>query len=180
MTRFLVIPIYYVSAWAIIQTLGAPAHVSFEHADKDGIVPKVDKQDPKDKAGRSPDQPLRLNNSANGEGATVGFVVVWLATSALQLITAPLVEPRYFILPWVMWRLRVPRDCSDRNANDNGQDGKKGWIAGLKTALWDQHDNRLWLETAWFLFINAVTGYVFLYKGFEWQQEVGKVQRFMW
>jgi hypothetical protein len=25
-----------------------------------------------------------------------------------------------------------------------------------------------------------VTGYVFLYKGFEWPQEPGKVQRFMW
>jgi alpha-1,2-glucosyltransferase len=38
----------------------------------------------------------------------------------------------------------------------------------------------LWGETFWFLLINTVTGYVFLYRGFEWPQEPGKVQRFMW
>jgi alpha-1,2-glucosyltransferase len=45
---------------------------------------------------------------------------------------------------------------------------------------WEGHDYRLWLETAWFLLINFVTGYVFLYRGFEWPQEPGLVQRFMW
>lgn len=45
---------------------------------------------------------------------------------------------------------------------------------------WEGHDPRLWLETAWFAAINVVTAYVFLYKGFEWKQEPGNVQRFMW
>jgi len=36
------------------------------------------------------------------------------------------------------------------------------------------------LETVWYIAINAVTGYLFLYRGFEWPQEPGKVQRFMW
>jgi alpha-1,2-glucosyltransferase len=34
-------------------------------------------------------------------------------------------------------------------------------------------------ETVWFIVINVATGYVFLYNGFEWLQEPGKVQRFM-
>ena len=42
------------------------------------------------------------------------------------------------------------------------------------------YDHRLWLETAWFLCINMVIGHVFLYRGFEWPQEPGLVQRFMW
>lgn len=42
------------------------------------------------------------------------------------------------------------------------------------------YDHRLWLETAWFLVINIAVGYMFLYKGFEWPQEPGTVQRFMW
>ncbi|KAI3318731.1 glycosyltransferase family 59 protein [Xylariaceae sp. AK1471] len=35
-------------------------------------------------------------------------VLMLLLTTALSLMTAPLVEPRYFILPWVFWRLLVP------------------------------------------------------------------------
>ena len=52
-----------------------------------------------------------------------------------------------------------------------------------KPVLWDlldHGDHRLWLETFWFLLINAVTGYMFLYKGFTWPQEPGRIQRFMW
>ncbi|KAJ4388262.1 glucosyltransferase [Neurospora sp. IMI 360204] len=35
-------------------------------------------------------------------------VLLWLLTTTLSLVTAPLVEPRYFILPWVFYRLLVP------------------------------------------------------------------------
>ena len=47
-------------------------------------------------------------------------------------------------------------------------------------ALWEQYDQRLWLETLWMLAVNAVTGYVFLKWDFTWPQEVSKAQRFMW
>jgi alpha-1,2-glucosyltransferase len=46
--------------------------------------------------------------------------------------------------------------------------------------LWDQHDKRLWLETLWFGVVNAGTMWLFLHRGFEWEQEPGSVQRFMW
>lgn len=96
------------------------------------------------------------------------FLIIWLVSTVLSLITAPLVEPRYFIIPWVIWRLHVPA-----LPPKSSQSGFQHWAyAG--------HDHRLWLETFWFLAINAVTGWVFLYKGFEWPQEMGLVQRFMW
>ena len=56
---------------------------------------------------------------------------------------------------------------------------RKGFEA-LKAVLYERHDHRLWLETIWFLAVNLTTGYIFLYWGFAWPQEPGKVQRFMW
>ncbi|KOC18167.1 putative glucosyltransferase (Die2) [Aspergillus flavus AF70] len=105
----------------------------------------------------------------------VSFVLVWLAATALSLITAPLVEPRYFIIPWVMWRLHLPRQPTPLVYREQRpRDAKEALHAKIATNF------SLFLETFWFLVINAVTGYVFLYKGFEWPQEPGKIQRFMW
>ncbi|KAJ6172348.1 Dol-P-Glc:Glc(2)Man(9)GlcNAc(2)-PP-Dol alpha-1-2-glucosyltransferase [Penicillium chermesinum] len=105
----------------------------------------------------------------------VSFVLVWLAATALSLVTAPLVEPRYFIIPWVMWRLHLPAvpalGVFRRQPAETEQERVRSDLAGHVPVF---------LETAWFMLINAVTGYVFLYKGFEWPQEPGKVQRFMW
>jgi alpha-1,2-glucosyltransferase len=84
----------------------------------------------------------------------MGFVLVWLVTTALSLITAPLVEPRYFIIPWTVWRISV--------------------------SLNTQTNTSLWLETIWYGVINIMTGYMFLYRPFEWKQEPGQNQRFMW
>jgi hypothetical protein len=105
----------------------------------------------------------------------VSFVLVWLAATTLSLVTAPLVEPRYFIIPWVMWRLHLPPSSTlavFRKQKPQGEDERAR--ADFATNF------PKFLETVWFIVINAVTGYVFLYKGFEWPQEPGKVQRFMW
>ncbi|KAJ9367550.1 CAZyme family GT59 [Paecilomyces variotii] len=105
----------------------------------------------------------------------VSFIIIWLASTALSLVTAPLVEPRYFIVPWVMWRIHVPPQPTpvlyrqQRTTNE-----KELFVAKLVTNL------PLILETVWFVAINVVTGYMFLNKGFEWPQEPGKIQRFMW
>ena len=57
---------------------------------------------------------------------------------------------------------------------------RKKVFEAVKAFLYKRHDHRLWLETMWFLTVNLGTGYVFLYWGFTWPQEPGKVQRFMW
>ncbi|KAI7557686.1 hypothetical protein KC343_g9074 [Hortaea werneckii] len=152
--RYAVVPIYILCAWACIQALG-------------GGPPR---------SHRSP-----TNLLPDGEhSVTCSFVLIWLATSALQLITAPLVEPRYFILPWLFWRMHLPLRLPSRVENRRDSPKKKNSSVVSTQALWHDYDHRLWLETVWLLVINGVTGYIFLNWGYEWPQEPGKVQRFMW
>jgi alpha-1,2-glucosyltransferase len=158
--RYAVTPIYFLCAWALLASLGGgpgPAPASTRRAPS-GLV-----------------EHLAL---ADGQSsATTSFVLIWLTTSALQLITAPLVEPRYFILPWIFWRMHVPLCLPPKTS---GQTEKKKKERPLWVGLWEDYDHRLWFETAWMLAVNAGTGYIFLNWGFEWPQEPGRVQRFMW
>jgi len=187
--KYLVVPIYLVCAWSVIQALGAPAKYFFTNDDgvRDSDNAKLISEtiislDYKPK--------VCLNDSSFGEGCTVVYVLVWLLTSTLSLVTAPLVEPRYFIIPWVTWRLRVPQahpgtseyhpyqELAANLKKENTPMKRLGNM--LAKVLWLEHDHRLWLETAWFLLINAMTGWMFLNKGFTWPQEPQNVQRFMW
>lgn len=109
------------------------------------------------------------------EPTRVSFVIIWLAATALSLVTAPLVEPRYFIIPWVMWRLHLPPQPIPAVHRLNRPEEEKEIVRAQVAAY-----SPLFLETLWFLAVNVVTGYVFLYKGFEWPQEPGIIQRFLW
>ena len=116
-------------------------------------------------------------------GRRASFTLIWFLATALSIVTTPLVEPRYLIVPWLFWRLHmaVPRleeDCAPPAERLNTVRGKVS--EALKAALYERHDHRLWLETVWFLAVNLATGYIFLCWGFSWPQEPGKVQRFMW
>lgn len=167
--RYAVTPLYVVLAWACIQALGArpfetTVSTQYLHS-KDEELPSV----------QSEDQTRGLALPDGTNSATTTFVLIWLATTALQLITAPLVEPRYLILPWIFWRIHVPLQRY-RSWQDN-VDGQQGEESSEEASGFD---HRLWLETAWFLLINAVTGYIFLKWEFGWPQEPGIVQRFMW
>lgn len=103
------------------------------------------------------------------------FILVWFAATTLSLVTAPLVEPRYFIIPWVMWRLHLPQAPGlAAFRKQKPQNEKERELVDLAT------NAPKFIETIWFVIINVVTGYLFLYKGFEWPQEPGKIQRFMW
>ncbi|KAI5275721.1 hypothetical protein E4T47_01233 [Aureobasidium subglaciale] len=200
--KYLAIPIYMSCAWSVLQALGAPAQVFQIKEDEkdDGKGLASQKHPSKSKSSKSSNsdqrQLLRLNDAPFGEGSTISFVLIWLLVSALQLITAPLVEPRYFILPWIMWRLRVPQahpgaSLITRPTHKNWKQwwnkerqrrdiDHQSWSNWLYVVLWAEHDHRLYLETLWFGIINTGVGYIFLNWGFEWPQEPGKTQRFMW
>lgn len=105
----------------------------------------------------------------------VSFVLVWLAATTLSLVTAPLVEPRYFLIPWVMWRLHLPSFPAPAVLRQGSVGGEVGVFQARFLANLPQV-----LETLWLVLVNVITGYMFLFKGFEWPQEPGKVQRFMW
>lgn len=173
--RYLAVPIYFVCGWAAIIALG-------------GLPYKPTMTGPYAKGKKDTNQKSSTATPpAEGkpqQGNRVSFVLVWLLATSLSLITAPLVEPRYFIIPWLLWRLHIPNPPPQpRSASSAGTEARRNSsqpLEQIKAALSKDFDHRLWLETAWFLLINWGTGYIFLYKGFEWPQEPGRVQRFMW
>jgi len=162
--KYTAAPMYIVCAWLAINALdqdrGPAAQVSSSAASRR----------PKEM-----DRSKTSSRSASSGSATVttSFVLIWLAATTLTLITAPLVEPRYYIMSWIVWRLHV-LPVPSSSAQDSAKTSNGGAQPYSTTTL------SLWAETAWFIVVNMVTGYMFLYKGFEWAQEPGAVQRFMW
>lgn len=133
------------------------------------------RNEPNQDAGATPSSSI-----PNGMIIPTSTALIWLVATSLSLVTAPLVEPRYFIVPWVMWRLLVPPWALSRHRGYSSSLIRKG------ISVLNEHDLRLPLETVWFLAINAVTGYIFLKKPYAWKDESGRIldegrlQRFMW
>ncbi|KAH0562710.1 hypothetical protein GP486_002626 [Trichoglossum hirsutum] len=159
--KYLVIPIYFVCGWATIMALGGTQ------------VPTI-----------SSTQTDRSKGKGSGKGERgdavrnrASFVIIWLTAAASSLVTAPLVEPRYFIMPWMMWRLYLPNSIFTSKRALVVKESRSRARSYLG-APFDR--SSLWFETAWFLLVNSLTMYVFLYRGYEWPQEPGNVQRFMW
>lgn len=101
---------------------------------------------------------------------SVVWVWVWSVAVLGTLVTAGLVEGRYFIAAWVLWRLHVERLVEDE-ASSEEEKKRKLWA----TMAWGR-----WMETVGFVAVDAGVLWVFLNWGFEWESERGKVQRFMW
>ena len=154
--KYLAVPIYFAAAWTCLIAPGLSATTQ-QNATR-------------------PSQPAhsRLNDTR------VSFSLVWLITTALSLCSAPLVEPRYLIVPWLIWRMHIvcPTPAAEDTTAKSVPLKKRGTpsASSERPALTES----LWLETVWFLLIDFATGYIFLHWGFEWPQEPAKVQRFLW
>jgi alpha-1,2-glucosyltransferase len=181
--KYQLAPVYVASAFFVLRTLAGYC------------PPRPDTTFAKDKNGTAitiqPEQSAPSDSLSASSFPKTSFTLIWLISTTLSLITAPLVEPRYFIIPWVLWRLNVPAlplasDFEWPAKDSNAQREKwmvistSCWAGWMKYWTYEGHDHRLWLETIWFLLISLITGSVFLFRGFEWPQEPGKVQRFMW
>ena len=162
--KYVVVPIYFVCGWAAIMALGETQGSAGSSAKTGPLKGKGD--------GRDERVDARQNR--------VSFVIVWLTATALSLITAPLVEPRYFILPWAMWRLYLPSSIFIAEKASGAKVSRVGSHSYLRKVSDCRFNSQLWLETTSFLLVNSLTMYVFLYRGFKWPQEPGNVQRFMW
>ncbi|SCU99368.1 LADA_0H19306g1_1 [Lachancea dasiensis] len=94
--------------------------------------------------------------------------ISWTALIICTLLTvvpSPLFEPRYYILPFMFWRVfltPVPENILDES--DPGE---------LKFC------RRLGLELVWFLCINALTMLIFCFRSFAWDGEA-YLQRIIW
>lgn len=138
---------------------------------------------------QSPHDYLDDGRSAAASSPSLSAALLWALAAALSLVTAPLVEPRYFILPWVFWRLLVPawpaHACHRPRSGGDRPRGGPGPLGGL-FRLGRRVDVRLALETAWFLVVNLAAAYMFVARPFYWRAEDGtlldggRVQRFMW
>ncbi|KAE8822347.1 hypothetical protein PTNB73_09544 [Pyrenophora teres f. teres] len=147
--KYLAVPVYFVCGWLVIQSLASPLV----------DAPPKTKDISKEKA-ETP------RNTVNHQPCQFSFVLIWLITTALSVVTAPLVEPRYFIIPWIIWRSHVP--CNSASL-PTGQSTRKS-----------MYDMRMVLETIWMLAINMLVAYMFLYRTFTWPNEPGNLQRFIW
>ncbi|KLJ13881.1 hypothetical protein EMPG_09228 [Blastomyces silverae] len=174
MIKYLATPIYFVCGWAVLATFGATSLRPSAYT-ATTTIPKR----PHHKTQTQPTKKIKPTPDTTGIEPTsnspvrVSFVLIWLIATSLSLITAPLVEPRYFLIPWVIWRLHVRLPSTPIDGSSDGSASAKSrdrLLFYLPLAL----------ETTWYITVNAVTGYMFLYRGFEWPQEPGLVQRFMW
>jgi alpha-1,2-glucosyltransferase len=208
--KYLVTPIYFVSGWAVLGALGSPTTPSSSTI-KGASSPSKSQatktrrrsSEPESKTKQQPQQELTTSSNSSSEKhprrnnpTRVSFLLVWFASTALSVITAPLVEPRYFIIPWVIWRLHIPATTTataisspeEQNPKASPKSHNQQQRSTQKPTPNDpfsptfllKHLSPLLLETIWLITINTITGYVFLYRGFEWSQEPGQVQRFLW
>jgi alpha-1,2-glucosyltransferase len=167
-------------------TPGPSAEDKFPDSKPDSLSPRAapaPAASPSPSPSQKPVQDLSLLDSTSSPPATAppstSTAILLFLTTALSLVTAPLVEPRYFILPWVFYRLLVP---AQKKQIPLPAAGWWGWLGKLG----QKYDLRLVLETVWFLAVNAGTMYMFVFRGFYWRGEDGgllddgRVQRFMW
>lgn len=168
--KYAAVPIYYICACLVLGALGGGT-----------TKPKQTEQQPQQ---RSPTRIL-----CGDDTVRVSWTLVWLVATSLSLVTAPLVEPRYFLVPWLAWRLAVPEaihsppersEAVSKSKKDTSHAALQPPTFGLNTILRVAASYSTVLELLWYVLVNLVTCYVFLYKGFEWPQEPGGVQRFMW
>lgn len=150
--KYVAVPIYYLCAGLAVRALQNCSSTS-----------------------RTSTTPTSHNRAASSPAPVhTSFLFIWLLSTTLSVATAPLVEPRYFIIPWVIWRVHVPY-VSDQGMTSTAVPKGKGNTTSTRA-----YDMRLVLETMWLMCINVVVGYMFLYREFEWESENGKAQRFLW
>ena len=174
--RYLVIPVYFICSWAEFAALAGSSRAL-----------QPDGHEQKDDIKYQPPQKVKTSKTSDSRRPRTSWLLVWLATTTLSLSTASLVEPRYSILPWMMWRMQLltthqssAQQFFQSPADTSLNSRRNEYTSQHSDARKEIRNQNLWLETAWFITINAVTGYIFLYRGFTWPQEPGKVQRFMW
>lgn len=107
------------------------------------------------------------------------FSFFWLVGFCMCLsaavIPSPLIEPRYFMIPFIVARLGLMQKTTNSEPT----------VGGRRQSFVKLNDNSkpifnaCLVELAWFALINGATLYLFLYKPFRWPDSIDW-QRFMW
>ncbi|KAI1746583.1 DIE2/ALG10 family-domain-containing protein [Xylaria castorea] len=187
--RYVLAPVYVVCAWLCWGALQSTevSHSAQEQWIRSPFISPSPKTTPRTaRPGTGKEPPAQGHSKAEVEAGEVSpatsTVLMLLLATSLSLMTAPLVEPRYFILPWVFWRLLVPATpvlslFSPSTAVGRSEKSRRSSSSYVTILL---------LEAGWFILINAATMYIFVTRPFYWRapdgtlQDEGRVQRFMW
>ena len=106
---------------------------------------------------------LRIANShyslASSDNSLLQVLLIPL-TAAPTLLPAPLLEPRYFVVPLVLMRGLLEGDIDEESSDDAKE---KATSAPRSSGFRLSPNVSLALELAWYATINAVTLYVFVY-----------------
>lgn len=108
--------------------------------------------------------------------------LLWLVglgvSISLTLIPSPLIEPRYFLVPFLIMRLHLLQPLAPKAASDAQQRAASPTEQTQKAVTHDWLG--LTVELSWYLAINVATLWLFLSKPFTWDSEPDALQRFMW
>ncbi|KAI9839314.1 MAG: hypothetical protein M1819_003309 [Sarea resinae] len=197
--RYAAAPVYFVCAWGVLVALGGSAGGSAGSGNGKGVArERIGKKDGKGEKGNHTEGAGAEAGAGEGEedGRNVGsnttsFTIIYLAATTLSLITAPLVEPRYFILPWMLWRLHLPSSSPSPSPSSTPSSSSASGPPSKQSSSSPSHSSPslsssthlsliLLAETLWHLSIDAWTAYMFLHRPFTWAQSPGEVQRFLW
>lgn len=194
--RYALAPVYVVCAWMCWEVLGGSevSHPAKERWIRSPFVTPSPNTPHSGHSGTVKKASVRGSKTAEAGPISppTSTVLLLLLTTTLSLMTAPLVEPRYFILPWLFWRLQVPATSMLSPTSPSQQTSAPGGGPSRLKGNSQSDGSRssyfpiLFIETAWFLLINAATMYVFVTRPFYWRapdgtlQDEGRVQRFMW
>ena len=200
--RYALVPVYVLCGWLCWAALRGPDSPSPDPSQDDTKwirtpfgAPRRRESDakapaPLDSARKIPSALPPTTTTTTASSPPTSTALILLLATALSLMTAPLVEPRYFILPWVFWRLHVPPYVTHTNTAHNHTSSTSSSSSRPATAplLGDDWRAALALELLWFLAVNAATMYVFLARPFYWRAgagsgellDGGRQQRFMW
>ncbi|KAH6568365.1 hypothetical protein BASA60_008668 [Batrachochytrium salamandrivorans] len=117
---------------------------------------------------------------------SVLWVVAYVGSVAATLIPSPLLEFRYFVIPYMLLRLHLSMECGSASGDSDGDKRRSshrgGWIAHLL------------LECVLFVAVNVFVFYMFLERPFLWPAPTeppsplngagnvlsGEKMRFMW
>ncbi|KAL2384752.1 hypothetical protein RJZ90_001764 [Blastomyces dermatitidis] len=106
--KYLATLIYFVCGWAVLATFGATSlRPSAAYTAAATTIPTRPLQETQPTKTIKPISDTAGIEPMRNSPVRVSFVLIWLIATSLSLITAPLVEPRYFLIPWVIWRLHL-------------------------------------------------------------------------
>jgi len=120
-------------------------------------------------------QILTLQLSTAAQENSLFWLLGFSVCTFAAIVPSPLIEPRYFLIPYLIARLHLFSDSKEIELDTNTTTPEKRQIRQDRR----MHLAALAIEGCWYAIINAATLYLFLYRPFNWPDST-QWQRFMW